>query len=143
MKAEEHEAMTDLQSRTAQQVFDDHLRLSQQRAFDEDIRRNFSPDCVVLTGRGVFRGHDGLQTLARMLGDEVPTGQWEYRVRLVEGNAAYLEWSAHSEDAVVDDGADSFFIVDGHVVAQTIHYTVKNHEGRTIVGPDGRRNPGS
>ena len=104
MKAEEHEAMTDLRSRTAQQVFDDHLRLSQQRAFDEDIRRNFSPDCVVLTGRGVFRGHDGLQRLARMLGDEVPTGQWEYRVRLVEGNAAYLEWSAHSENAVVDDG---------------------------------------
>jgi hypothetical protein len=31
-------------------------------------------------------------------------GRWNYRVRLAEGNAAYLEWSAHSKDAMVGDG---------------------------------------
>jgi len=125
--------------RTTREVFDDHLRLAQDRAFDEDIERNFAADCVVLTGRGTFRGHGGLRTLARMLADELPAGRWEYRVRLVEGNAAFVEWSADSGDAMVDDGADSFFILGGRIVAQTIHYTVRAPDGRILIGSDGKR----
>jgi hypothetical protein len=128
-----------LDERTPREVFDDHLRLAQQRAFDEDMIRNFAPDCVVLTGRGTFRGHEGLRKLAQMLDDELPTGEWTYRVRLVEGDVAYLEWSADSGDALVDDGADSFVIVDGRIVAQTIHYTVHSPDGQILVGSDGQR----
>jgi hypothetical protein len=51
----------------------------------------------VLTGRGIFHGHEGLRTLARMLAAELPTGSWNYRVRLVEGNAAFLEWIGRLE----------------------------------------------
>lgn len=65
-------------TRTAQEVFDDHLRLSSERRFDEDIQRNFAPDCVVLTGRGEFRGYAGLRELARMLAEELPEGDWRY-----------------------------------------------------------------
>ena len=131
--------MADLDRRTTREVFEDHLRLAQARAVDEDIARNYSPDCVILTGRGKFRGHDGVRRLAEMLDDELPRGGWTYRVRLVEGDAAYLEWSADSGDAVVDDGADSFFVLDGRIVVQTIHYTVRSPEGEVLVGPDGSR----
>ena len=41
----------------------------------------------------------------------------------MEGEAAFLEWTARSESVRVTDGADSFFIRDELVVAKTIHYT--------------------
>ncbi|NIJ11471.1 hypothetical protein FHU38_001815 [Saccharomonospora amisosensis] len=132
--------MNDPTTRSPREVFEDRLRLAQQRDFEEGIARNFAPDCVALTGSGVFHGHEGLRRLAEMLADELPTGRWNYRVQLVEGNVAYLEWSewsADSGDAVVDDGADSFVIADGRVVAQTIHYTVRSPTGDVLIGPDG------
>lgn len=134
--------MTELRHRAAGEVFEDHLRLAQERDVESDIERNFATDCVILTGRGSFRGHDGIRRLARALDEELPRGEWRYRVKLVEGHAAYLEWSADSGDAVVEDGADSFFITDGKVVAQTIHYTVRAPDGQILIGPDGKRPQG-
>ena len=116
--------MEDLVSRTTQQVFDDHLELAQQGRSDEDIARNYTEDCVVLTNRGAFRGHDGLRQLARMLQQEVPDAEYRYINRLVEGRFALLEWTADCGAVAVHDGADSFVIEDGKVVAQTIHYTL-------------------
>lgn len=130
--------MNTLSDRTPGEVFDDHLRLSQDRAFAEDIIRNFDPECVVLTGRGIFHGHPGLRELARMLEEDMPSGRWDYRMWLVAGNAAFLEWGVDSGERVVDDGVDSFFIVDGKVVVQTIHYTVRAPDGRVLIGPDGK-----
>lgn len=131
--------MSDLAARSARDVFDDHLRLAQDRDFDADIARNISPTCVFLTGRGAFRGHDGVRRLATMLQEKLPSGRWDYRLRLVEGNTAYLEWSADSGEAYVDDGADSFVIVDGLIVTQTIHYTVRSPGGEILIDWDGSR----
>jgi hypothetical protein len=56
-----------LRARSSEEVFEDHLRLAGEHRFEEDIERNVSPDCVVLERRGVFRGHDGVRELARLL----------------------------------------------------------------------------
>ena len=53
-----------------------------------------------------------------------PGAPYVYTNRLVEGRVAFLEWTAQAEHARVSDGADSFLIEDGWIVAQTIHYTV-------------------
>jgi hypothetical protein len=37
----------------------------------------------------------------------------------------HVPWTAISEVGQVRDGADSFVIRDGHIVAQTIHYTIE------------------
>ncbi|SDZ16397.1 SnoaL-like domain-containing protein [Micromonospora pattaloongensis] len=128
-----------LRERSAREVLDDHLRLSDERRFDDDIARNCAPDCVVLTGRGVYRGHDGLRTLARALAEEVPSGVWQYPTRLAEGRMAFIEWTVESDEAIVNDGADSFVIENGLIVYQTIHYTVLDRSGRVIVRADGTR----
>lgn len=117
-----------LQGRSAQRVFDDHLALAAEHRFDEDIERNFSKDCVVLERRGVFRGHDGLRQLAHLLSDELPDAPYRYTNRLVDGRMAFLEWTSEARTARVRDGADSFLIENGQVVAQTIHYTVEPRE---------------
>ena len=110
--------------RSAAEVFDDHLRLRQEGDLDNDLARNYAEDVVLLTGFGVFRGHDGVRSAAARLRRQVPGSRYAYRVRLVEGELAFLEWGAISDRTRVEDGADSYLIRDGRIRAQTIHYTV-------------------
>ncbi|KWX23800.1 SnoaL-like polyketide cyclase [Mycolicibacterium wolinskyi] len=116
----------DLRKRSTQEVFDDHLRLAGEHRFDDDIERNVSPECVVLERRGIFRGRDGVRRLAELLAQELPDAPYTYTNRLVDGRVAFLEWTAEADHARVRDGADSFLIEDGWIVAQTIHYTVES-----------------
>jgi len=117
--------MNEIRPRSPQEVLDDHLRESQDGSIENDLARNYSEDLVVLTGRGVYRGHDGLRQLAELLRSELSDSIFEYRTRLVEGEMGFLEWTGRSASAQVDDGADSYLIREGRIVAQTIHYTVK------------------
>jgi hypothetical protein len=59
-----------------------------------------------------------------MLKHELPNANFNYINKMVEGRFAFLEWTADCGDVAVHDGADSFVIEDGKVVAQTIHYTL-------------------
>jgi hypothetical protein len=115
----------DLRRRSATEVFEDHLRLAGDHQFDEDIERNVSPNVVILDRRGIFRGREGARELARMLEQELPKAPYFYTNRLIEGRVAFLEWTSEAEHARVRDGADSFVIENGWIVAQTIHYTVE------------------
>jgi SnoaL-like domain len=126
--------MEDLSTRTAQEVLDDHLKLDEhfgpeedwRRIVEEDIRRNVSEDIVILINRGTFRGHDGVRELVRMLGEELPEHRsFDYTYRAVEGRVAFLEWVYEDASVRVRDGADSYLIEDGKILAQTIHYTVE------------------
>ena len=142
LAAEGNERMEDLSNRTAQEVLDDHLNLAEhwgseggaqpitdediERAIEEDIRRNVSEDIVILINRGTFRGHEGVRQLARMLSEELPEhSSFEYTYKAVEGKMGFLEWAYEDTNVRVKDGADSYLIEDGKIVAQTIHYTVE------------------
>ncbi len=109
--------------RSTKQVFEDHLRQRRRGNLEEDIARNYADDVVLLTARGIFRGKAGLRRCCRLLHRELPCVRYEYRLKLVEGPVAFSEWTARC------DGADSFLIRNGRIVAQTIHYTVRR-EGR-------------
>jgi hypothetical protein len=111
--------------RSAKEVLDDHLRESQDGSVEADLSRNYGEDLVVLTSDGIYHGHDGLRQLAEKLSNEVPNPVFEYRTRLVEGDVGFLEWTCRGDNAYVNDGADSYVIRNGKIVAQTIHYTVK------------------
>lgn len=125
--------MDDLSSRTARQVLDDHLNIANdwgaepfERILEEDLRRNVAEDIVILINRGVFRGHEGVRHLAWMLAEELPEhSRFEYTHVAAEGRIALLEWKYEDAQARVRDGADSYLIEDGKIVAQTIHYTVE------------------
>ena len=118
--------MTDnLRSRSAAEVFEDHLRLAGEHRFEEDLERNVSTEIIILERRGIFRGRAGARELVRLLEEELPKAPYVYTNRLVEGRVAFLEWTAEAEHTRVRDGADSFVIEDGWIVAQTIHYTVE------------------
>lgn len=117
--------LEDLRHRSPTEVFEDHLRLAGEHRFGEDIERNISPDCVILERRGIFHGREGARQLADLLAEELPGAPYVYTNRLVEGRVAFLEWTSEAEHSRVRDGADSFLIEGGRIVAQTIHYTVE------------------
>jgi hypothetical protein len=129
----------DLSRRSAAEVFEDHLRLAAENDLESDLARNVAHDIVVLTGRGVFRGHAGVRELARQLMEEVPSGEWRYGQRLVEGRIAFLEWTVDAGPFRVPDGADSFLIENGKIQAQTIHYTLVDESGNVLIRADGTR----
>jgi SnoaL-like domain len=130
---------TDLAARSTQEVYDDHLRLADEGDIEGDLARNVAEDVVVLTGRGVFRGHEGVRELARQLMSEIPSGRWTYVTRLFEGPMAFLEWTVDEGPFRIRDGADSYLVEDGKIRMQTIHYTVEDDRGRVLIRADGTR----
>jgi hypothetical protein len=131
--------MDDLSTRSTQEVFDDHLRLAAEGKLELDMERNVADDIVVLTGRGIFQGKAGVEHLGRELMQEIPNGEWVYTNVLVAGPVAFLEWTVETGSFRVPDGADSFVIQDGKIVAQTIHYTVTDETGAVVIRADGTR----
>jgi hypothetical protein len=120
------------ENRSTKDVLEDHLRESQNGSIEADLQRNYAEDLVVLTREGVCRGHDGLRQLADRLRKELPGSKFEYRALVVDGEIAFLEWSGRGGTAHVDDGADTYVVREGRIVAQTVHYTVKSlHKRRT------------
>jgi hypothetical protein len=125
--------MEDLSTRTAREVLEDHLDIANrwtaepfEAVLEEDLRRNVAEDIVVLINRGVFRGHEGVRELARMLADELPEHRaFDYTHVAAEGRVGLLEWTYEDAHARVRDGVDSYVVEGGKIVAQTIHYTVE------------------
>jgi hypothetical protein len=111
--------------RSTEEVFEDHLRQSVEGSIETDLARNYAQDLVILTGRGIYRGHHGLRQLAKLLNEQLQGASMSYCAKLVDGEFAFLEWTAESAHARVEDGADSYVVRDGRIIAQTIHYTVK------------------
>lgn len=111
--------------RGTREVLDDHLHESQHGSVDADLERNYDPGLVVLCTNGVFRGHDGLREVAERLRAELPDATFTYRTVVVADDVGFLEWEATSPAGSVRDGADSYVVRGGRIVAQTIHYTIQ------------------
>lgn len=113
-------------ARTTTDVVYDHLCKRMEDDLEGDIRDNFHPDVVLLSGFGTYRGHDGIRQSARLLAEVVgPTGEFTYSRTVIEREYGFLEWTARDGDHCVHDGADSFHVVDGLIVMQTCHYTAR------------------
>lgn len=111
--------------RTTEEVLKDHLELSKKGSIEEDLHRNFSKDLILLTTHGIDKGHEGLRELNKMLIKDFPEAEFNYINFLFEDEIAFLEWTAYSDSSQIDDGADSYIVREGLIIAQTIHYTIR------------------
>lgn len=112
-------------TRTTTEVVHDHLMLRLAGDVKRDIRQNFAEDVLILSGFATFRGHDGVQQSADQLAEAISGGAFTYARTVIEGEYGFLEWTAQDGDMVIGDGADSFHVVDGRIVFQSIHYTAR------------------
>lgn len=115
--------------RNTKEVLEDHLNLSNNGTIEEDLNRNYAEDLLLLTSKGIYKGHEGLKKLMATLRQEVPDASYEYNKLLTEGEVGFLEWSCSSKNTKIEDGADSYVVRDGRIVVQTIHYTVTPKNG--------------
>jgi hypothetical protein len=107
-----------LRERGAREVLADHLERTARGDVEEDIARNFSPGVVVLTHRGMLRGHQGVR-VGRALSSRDRIGPVRRAARTV-GRYAQVEWRAESPRGPME-GVDTYVIRDGWVVIQALH----------------------
>jgi hypothetical protein len=113
-------------TRSTREVLDDHLRLASRGDFDTDFSRNYHPNVSLLTSFGTYRGRDGLRELTDLLLRQAPDPRFEYHDLQADGQVCYLRWSGRgATGSALLDGADSYVVRDGRIVAQTIHYRVE------------------
>jgi hypothetical protein len=115
--------------RSASEVLWSHLDLANAGTVADDLAENYADDVIVLTRWGTFRGPGGVKQLADRLAMELPDMKFVYDEVLVERDFGFLAWSATASNGNrVDDGADSYVIRHGRIVAQSIHYTLQTDQ---------------
>lgn len=110
-------------ARTTTEVLHHHLQLRLDGDLERDLRENYAEDVLVLSGFATYRGHEGVRQSAAQLAEAIEGGSFTYARTVIEDEYAFLEWTARDGDMAIADGADSFRIVDGRIVFQSIHYT--------------------
>lgn len=112
--------------RSTKDVFESHLLMTLDWEEQSDIQTNYSSECIIITSEGVFYGHDGVQKALDTLNKKMRDADFLYTTKRYAGDIAFLEWQAEGDDYYIDDGAETFYIHDGLICAQTIHYTVRS-----------------
>lgn len=112
-----------LSERTSAEVLQDHVELRELGELEEDLRRNYHPEVLVLTGRRVFKGHDGVRESAALLAKAVDPESYRFRTLVIGDRMGFAELTASGEDVEIRDGVDSYLVEDGLIKAQTIYYT--------------------
>lgn len=126
--------MDDGHERTSHQIMRDHLNNRRAGRLLADLDHNYADDIVVMSHLGHFQGRQAVETLARLLDEQLKRVEFFYESIFVDGPYAFLKWSAYGKDLHVSDGADSFVIRDGRICMQTIYYSLSTN-------PDARNTP--
>lgn len=111
---------------STKEVLDHHLKCLTAGDL-EGIVADYASDVVLITPPGLFssdgilRGmagaRQGFQTLLGEFGK--PGAAFEMKHISIEGDYAYIVWSADTPDNNYDFGSDTFVIKSGKIIAQT------------------------
>jgi ketosteroid isomerase-like protein len=115
--------MEAIASRTPQEIFQHHAEVLIAGDI-EGIVSDYADDAVFITPDGVRRGKDGVREgFVKLLAD-LPSAEFAVPTQIFEGDVLFIEWTADSETARVEDGIDTFVFRDGLIRAQTVRCTV-------------------
>lgn len=101
-------------------VVDHHLK-----CFDEGdlngILSDYAPGAVLFTPDGPLRGADAIRPLFQAMIAEFgkPGAVFSMKQQSVEGDYAYILWTAETADHVYEVGTDTFVVRDGKIVVQS------------------------
>jgi len=107
-------------SAMTEMVLDHHLK-----AFGEAdiaaILEDYTADSVLITPGGPVQGHEQLRSLFETFFAEFakPGAVFEMKQRVIEGQVAYIVWTAETADNVYELATDTFLVQDGKIAVQT------------------------
>jgi len=105
---------------TTQQVLDSHIAAIDSGDMTS-ILSDYAADAVLLTPEGTFRGHEEIRPVIQRVLDDVFSTCTHFQMlqKNVEGEIAYIVWSAESQKFSVPLATDTFVMRDGKIVVQT------------------------
>lgn len=87
----------------------------------DGILSDYAPDAVLFTPEGPLKGHDAIGSLFREMLVEFgrPGAVFRMEQQQVDGDHAYILWTAETADNRYELGTDTFFVRDGKIVVQS------------------------
>ena len=82
---------------------------------------DYAPDAVLFTPDGSLRGAEAIRPLFEAMVAEFgkPGAAFSMKRQAIEGDYAYILWTAETADNVYEVGTDTFVVRDGKIVAQS------------------------
>ena len=108
------------------EVLDRHLKAFSEHNLD-GVLADYSPDAVLFVPTGPLKGPDAIQPLFQGLISEFakPGSSFTMKQRCIEGDHAYIIWSAETADNSYEFATDTFVVSNGKIVLQSFAAKVK------------------
>jgi uncharacterized protein (TIGR02246 family) len=105
---------------TTGDVLDKHLRSFNENDLD-GVLADYSSDAVLFVPGKPLRGRDAIKPFFEAFFSEFekPGALFSMRERYVEGDYAYILWSAETADNSYEAATDTFIVRNGKIVAQS------------------------
>ena len=104
---------------TTSDVLANHLKCFAEHDL-EGILSDYAPDAVLFTLDGPLRGHAIRSLFTTMLAEfRKPGAEFSLRQQFVEGESAYILWTAETADNLYELGTDTFLVRDGKIAVQS------------------------
>ena len=106
--------------RATKDVLDNHLKCFGKGDL-KGILSDYARDAVLFTPNGPLKGIDSIRPLFEQLIAEFgkPESTFSMKLQSVEGDHAYILWSAETADNLYEMATDTFFVRDGKIIAQS------------------------
>ena len=101
-------------------VLDHHIKCFGERDL-EGILSDYAPDAVLFRPDGPLKGVDAISPFFQAMLAEFgkPGTAFSMKHRSVEGDYAYVLWTAETADNVYELGTDTLVVRDGKILAQS------------------------
>ncbi len=128
MNADDKAPDNGLAERSTEEVFNDHFALRKAGRLEDDIKRNYAKNVMIVSNFGSFFGHEGVRHSASLLHMLLPTEKYRLSSLFTHGEVAFEEWQGDAPEVSVKEGIDGFIIKNGKIVVQTIYYEPEPHD---------------
>jgi ketosteroid isomerase-like protein len=107
-------------------VLDRHLKSFAEYDLD-GILADYSSDAVLFTPTGPLKGPNAIKPLFQLLVAEFakPGSSFTMKQRYIEGDHAYILWTAETADNWYEFATDTFVVRNGKIVAQSFTAKIK------------------
>jgi ketosteroid isomerase-like protein len=111
---------------TTSEVLDHHLKSFAEYDVDGAVA-DYSSDAVLFVPSGPLKGPDAIRTLFEALLAEFakPGSSFRMQLRSVEGDHAYILWTAETADNWYEFATDTFVVRNGKIIAQSFAAKIK------------------
>jgi ketosteroid isomerase-like protein len=101
-------------------VLDRHLKSFAEYNLD-GVLADYSSDAVLFTPSGPLKGPGAIKPLFQLLVSEFakPGSSFTMQQRYIEGDHAYILWTAETADNSYEFATDTFVVRNGKIVAQS------------------------